>query len=202
MKWFAALYVAMLHAALAFALLSKPSYPQQHIATMRGVHAQEDASVPARAAVFLGDSTTMALDASEVAEHSVNYGIGFQRSDELLDSMRGYQSLRKAKVVYVAIGINDILQGRQQGIAERYAAILGAIPAQTPVVMSGIPPIAGASTVNESARASCARRTNCAFVDLSSLLADQKTRRPDGIHLSPVGYALWISALRQATVAK
>lgn len=169
------------------------------IETMREVHRQMDASVPAGASIFLGDSITMGLATAAVADHPVNYGIGYQRSDQLIESMRQYHSLSRAGRIYLTIGTNDILQGKTDGIRERYRTILAMIPANVPVVMSS-PPMTrkgNAAPMRDAARAACGERTNCTFVDATRIGLDGLL--PDGIHLNPVGYARWIALLNNPT---
>jgi hypothetical protein len=213
-------YLAAIHGALGIALigpsvaqhLTVPTIPEEEsiIPRLREVHAQMDASVPAGAAVFLGDSITMALATAAVEPRAVNYGIGWQRSDQLLVSMKGYGSLQRAGRVFVMIGTNDLLQGREAGIGERYRAILSTIPAGIPVVMSSPPPIGpitfyGVHKVEDAAvrqagieaRAACAADPRCRFVDTYSLLkGTEGALLPDQIHLAPPGYTLWIRALK------
>lgn len=203
------LYLLGLHVILGFLLLKtdaldrvsvrfgfKDAPPAPIIATMREVHRQMDASVPDGATIFLGDSITMALATAAVAPNAVNYGIGYQRSDELIESMRRYESMQRAARVVVAIGTNDVLQGRADGIESRYAAILAAIPPHVPVVMSSPPPLAEHSTegVGDAAKRACAVRSGCTFVDSSTV--GTSGLLPDGVHLAPQGYRRWIAALR------
>jgi len=190
----------------------KPPEEEWFIPIVREVHRQMDPSVPAGATLFLGDSITMCLSTAAVTAHGVNYGIGWQRSDQLLESMDIYHSLERAARVVVTIGTNDLLQGRATGIESRYRAILAKIPARTEVVLSSIPPLANTAfpgrqidpgqvhEVVASAKTVCAADRRCRFVDAYQALTAQGRPLPgvllaDAIHLSPKGYGLWIDAL-------
>lgn len=221
-------YLLILHALLAVVLTqpdlaarigglralihSQPPEEAWFIPIVREVHRQMDPSVPAGATLFLGDSITMCLSTAAVTAHGVNYGIGWQRSDQLLESMDLYHSIERAARVVVTIGTNDLLQGRAAGIGSRYRAILAMIPARTEVVLSSIPPLGNtafpgrqidADQVREvvaSAKSVCAADRRCRFVDAYQALTDQGQPLPgvllaDGIHLAPKGYGLWIDAL-------
>jgi lysophospholipase L1-like esterase len=183
------------------------------ISMMRGVHQQMDASVPDGATIFLGDSITMALATAAVSSHSVNYGIAWQRSDQLIKSMDIYQSIMRASKVFVMIGTNDLLQGREAGIQSRYQAILAKIPANVDVVMSSIPPmgtfVANGKKIDDKymreivtmAKTVCEADKRCRFVNVYETLSEkgnpiEGVLLPDQIHLSPKGYQLWIEALR------
>lgn len=183
------------------------------IPMMRGIHQQMDASVPAGATIFLGDSITMALATAAVSSHSVNYGIAWQRSDQLIQSMDIYQSIMRASRVFVMIGTNDVLQGREAGMQTRYQTILAKIPINVDVVMSSIPPM-GDVVINGGkidgkhmqevvtmAKTVCEADTRCRFVNAYEKLSEkgkpvEGALLADQIHLSPKGYQLWIEALR------
>lgn len=185
------------------------------IAMMRGVHAWMDASVPAGATIFLGDSVTMALATAAVAPNSINYGISWQRSDQLIKSMDIYQSIARSSRVFVMVGTNDVLEGSEAGIQSRYQTILAKIPANVAVVMSSIPPL-GDVVINGRkvddinvrdvvaiAKTVCEEDKRCRFINTyEELSTDGKPTQgallPDQIHLSPKGYQLWIEAMRRA----
>jgi hypothetical protein len=203
MKAMVALYLLALHLVLGVALL-KPgalarvwlgqSEQVRFIVEMRHIHGRTDPLVPAGAVIFLGDSITQFLPVSAIAPLSVNYGISGQRSDQLLESMDRYASMARASAVVVMIGTNDLYQGREQGLEARYRAILAKVPAGVPVVLSGIPPMAGKDVrpLVGAARSACQADVRCRFVD-AAVTPDMLT---DGVHLSARGYAAWVAALR------
>jgi lysophospholipase L1-like esterase len=179
------------------------------IAALRVAHAKLDASVPPGATLFLGDSHTQFMPVSAVAALAVNYGIARQRSDQLLRSVETYRAASTARAVVVLIGSNDVAQGREAGIGDRYRAILGKIAPGIPVFLVSLPPAqdeaaaARVLAVNAIARAACKQDRRCTFVDAWAALTHND--RPiagvlgqDGSHLSPAGYARLISALRAA----
>lgn len=229
-----AAYLVMLHALLAVVLLKTdflpraaerlgiytPPAPEEEwiIPRMREVHKQMDPAVPANATVFLGDSITMALATSAVAANSVNYGIGWQRSDQLLKSMEDYSAIQRASRVVVTIGTNDLLQGREAGIEARYKSILAKIPLSVPVVMNSVPPIgdvtfhghkvddAAVREVVATAQNVCKADPRCRFVNTHDVLSTGGKPTPgvllaDQIHLSPAGYQMWIDAMKPAVAA-
>ena len=200
---------------IGVALGAEPS-PEEvpFISMMRGVHAWMDESVPAGATIFIGDSITMALATAAVAPYSVNYGISWQRSDQLIKSMDIYESILRSSRVFVMVGTNDVLEGREVGIQSRYQAILAKIPANVEVVMSSIPPVGdvvingrkidekNVRAVVAFAKTVCEANERCRFVNTyEALSTDGKPTQgvllPDQIHLSTKGYQLWIEALRR-----
>lgn len=198
---------------------SPPSEAELLLHMMRTVHSQVDATVPEGATLFLGDSITMFFATSALAADSVNYGIGWQRTDQLIDSMDRYRSMHRAARVVVTIGTNDLLQHRSHGIEARYRAILAKIPAHASIVMSSVPPL-GNNVVHDrgiavddvrrvvaSAQAACEADQRCRFVNAYEALTVQGHPAPgvlmtDDIHLTPEGYARWFAAMRPAMAAR
>ncbi len=185
------------------------------IVRMREVQARMDPAVPAGATIFLGDSLTVGLVTAALAPYTVNYGIGGQRSDQLIESMDIYESMGRAGRVVITIGTNDLLQGQEAGIEGRYRAMLSKIPGGTAVVMNSVPPLgdvvvagrriddADVRKVVVCARAVCEADRRCRFVDSHEALTTSGGPKPgvllgDHIHLSPMGYRLWIQAMRPA----
>ncbi|HQQ73871.1 MAG TPA: GDSL-type esterase/lipase family protein [Pseudomonadales bacterium] len=216
-----AVYLLAVHILLVTAWIvfdrdiQRPPEDIPFIAMMRGVHAWMDASVPAGATIFLGDSITMALATAAVAPNSVNYGISWQRSDQLIKSMDIYQSIARSSRVFIMVGTNDVLEGSEAGIQSRYQTILAKIPANVAVVMSSIPPLGdvvlngrkvddiNVRYVVAIAKTVCEEDKRCRFINTyEELSTDGKPTQgvllPDQIHLSPKGYQLWIEAMRRA----
>lgn len=162
-----------------------------HIATMREIHSFREETVPEGAAIFLGDSITDRLSTAAVAPNSVNFGISWQTSGQLLEAMPK-TALARAGSVYLLIGANDFSKGKAAGIDETLTAISGAIP-DKPLLWTGIMrPQAGHA--NQTIRRLCAARSHCTYVPPLQAPGDFI----DGVHLTPIGYQHWIAALKAA----
>ena len=178
----------------------------QHGERMIVYHQAMDGSVPPGATIFLGDSITQGLATAAVSPVSVNYGIGSETTSELLANLPKYKSLERASVAFLMIGINDIGQGKTEGLTTRLQAIASAIPRQLPLVWSGIMPAysdridpAQVTSANRAIQEICAARGRCIYVDTQELLAAGGAKLfRDGVHPNDRGYAIWISALRKA----
>lgn len=197
-----------------------PIDSEPFIAAWRTFHETMDAEVPTGATIFLGDSITRAMPVKDVAPLAVNYGIGWQRSDQLIESMDIYASLHRASRIVVMIGTNDLLQSRDEGIEARYQAILSKLPAGIPVTMVGVPPLAPTATalrgkvddarvraVVAGAQRACSAHPACRFVSAYDALGEQGVARAgvlqeDGIHLAPHGYVLLTGLIRQSLAAQ
>lgn len=169
-------------------------------------HQAMDASIPAGAAIFLGDSITQGLATAAVSPFAVNYGIGSATTSELLANLPKYHSLERASVAFLMIGINDIGQGKTDHLATRLRAVEAAIPRELPLVWSGIMPTysekvdpAQITSANRVIREICAARDSCIYVDNQELFsAGGASLFRDGVHPNDQGYTIWIGALRKA----
>lgn len=191
--------------------------PEAYFERTANYHKGVNEHVPAGSALFFGDSNVQALAVSAVAPNAVNYGIGGIGSADLLSVIPGYKkSIANASLVVLSIGVNDVANGKAAGFAERYRAIVEALPASTPTVLSMVAPVlvaenvekvnADITAVNLEIAAICKARPRCAAVDTWAIFAPNGKPRPeyfnaDGVHLSPAGYAAWIGALRGAVSA-
>jgi lysophospholipase L1-like esterase len=168
-----------------------------------------DESVPDKTTIFLGDSITQGLATAAVVPCSINYGIAGENTAQLLDAIPSYKSLARANAIVLTIGINDLEQGMNVGLNNRYQKIVEALPQQTPLIWSAVMPakniaLSDINNANQSIKSLCASRGNCVFVDTWRFLADKNgymiTRLflDDGVHLSTEGYRAWILSLKQA----
>lgn len=182
---------------------------ESHIQSMRIFHSRMDSSNPDGAAIFLGDSITQGMPVTAVANRAVNYGIGYQTSIQLLESMQIYASLKRASVIFLNIGTNDVRDGRGSSLPSQFEKILAALPEETPLVWSAIVPrdSASAATIraaNTAAEALCKARPRCEFVDTWEFLAERdgsgiSQHYDNTVHPNASGYALWVPRLRDAT---
>lgn len=188
----------------------------QHFKDMLTYHRRMDPSIPDGAIIFLGDSITLSLAVAAVNPLSVNLAIGDETTALLLDALPSYQALHRAGGIVVAIGINDILQARSEGLPERLQDIERTLPANKRLVWNAIMPTRKAvsdeaarraiMSTNSTIKALCTARRFCTFVDTWKLfgdengILDQRYFLPDGVHLNSEGYRKWVQALR-ATLA-
>ncbi|HEX5357399.1 MAG TPA: GDSL-type esterase/lipase family protein [Aquabacterium sp.] len=221
-KWIFIAYLVVLHLLMAIMLaryglplsvrikLGLVSANTPFYESMLSYQHSVDTSLPDGTVVFLGDSITQGLANVAVAPNSVNYGIGGQSTSQLHDSLRNYPSLPRAKAIVLTIGINDFLQHGERGVAQRLAQIDQALPAHVPLIWNAVMPVApeqadlsGVAQANAEIKRLCAQRPQCTYVDTWPLLADESGLirpayfMPDGIHLSPEGYRVWIAALKK-----
>ena len=105
-------------------------------------HRSMDGSIPEGSVLFIGDSITQALATSAVTNHSVNFGIGSDTTQDVIDRLPLYKSVERAKTVVLAIGINDIYQGLDPGdTLVNFKRIFEYIPSNVLVIATSIIPI-------------------------------------------------------------
>lgn len=211
-------YVAALHAAVLVTLLA-PTFPARMLRAAgvpvpypdppmlrvaREAHEQMDALIPAGAVLLLGDSLVMGMPAPAVSPAAVNLGIGGQTTAHLADSLPLYGAMHRASAVVVLAGINDVARGELATLPARYRRILAGIPPGPRVVMVGTTPAPAypdsqVRAAGQAAREACATDSRCRFVDgYAALEGVPLAYRPDGTHLTPIGYRALISAIRPA----
>jgi len=188
--------------------------PNPHVPDMIRYHQWMDESVPDKAAIFVGDSITEGLATAAIAPYSVNFGIGGENTAQFIDAIPTYRSLARASVIFLAIGINDIINSEQDmktGLNDRFRKIVKMLPEKTPLVWSAVMPVrrkgillSDITDANNMIKTSCEKRGNCTYVDTWRFLADRNGKMidrfflDDGVHLSPEGYRAWIAELKQA----
>lgn len=199
-RWAIGVYLVGLHVVVALphlepALADVPPVPAIKPERLIPKHFWwQDPQVPGGATVYLGDSITAGLVAP-----GVNFGISGATSADVLNVIEKLPSVKRAGVVYLAVGVNDVHDGLP-GTAERFMAIAAAIPAGTSVVWSAVLPSShprisaeAVQRINEAAQAACNSRPRCRFVAAPEWRADYLLE--DGVHLSAAGYAAWLEAL-------
>ncbi len=226
-----AAYVLVIHGLLLGAVL-RPDLGQRAAAKLRlrpplqqgdpcheRVHTayrRADLNAPQNGVVFIGDSLIQGLAVSAVVERAINYGIDGDKAAQVLQRLRDYPSLERARAIVLAVGVNDLGSQSNEQIVNAFAALLEAMPHAVPVIVSSILPKderiaddvpnanARIRAINRRVQALCARRSSVRFLDVASALTDADANlastlhEGDGLHLNARGNALWIGALREA----
>lgn len=224
LRWIAALsYLLFLHLLVA-ALVFKTDFlarAQARLAPDRGqglapyvaetliYHRWQQASTPAQATIFLGDSITQGLNVGALVPGAVNFGIGHLDSRQLLKILPEYTSLANARTIVLMLGINDYLKGMHGELTDRYRSLLDALPPQATLVWNTVMPgrhpridHAAMRANNATIHTLCAERPNCRYVDTWSVFADAEGNPiadyylDDGVHLNAEGYRRWLALLQ------
>lgn len=181
-------------------------------AALHQSYVRQDASVPAGAVLFLGDSLTLGLATPAVAPDSVNWGIPGDTAAGILRRLHDYHAPWRARAVVLAVGVNDLLSRDDATILVDYDAILVRL-SPTPVLCSAILPVDEDQRPDRRGQNARIRRLNAAlrtlwrpapgvvWVDAGAELVDEAGNlrdeyAPDGLHLNRAGYAIWVQHLQ------
>lgn len=177
--------------------------------TLFSLQARGDALVKPEDTLLFGDSHLQALPGSSLA-HSVNYAIGGETAERLVNRIGKYRSLHRVRQIVVLTGRNDLAKkAATVEIARSMAGVLGQIPPSVSVVVLGIPPanentslIAQRRNINLEFQRLCASRPLCRFSDLESLADNQGKLRiefnsGDGIHLNESGNRILLAKIEE-----
>lgn len=179
-------------------------------------HRRMDGNIPNGAVIFIGDSITQGLAVTAVADEGVNFGIGSDTTLGVLKRIYHYNSIKRCQAVVLAIGVNDLKRRENNEILQNYKSILSFIPDNIPVIFSAVLPIDERikkdrdnrnyriAELNESAKETCISAVNCVFFDSGDKLVDKTGNLNssfhigDGVHLSTLGYEIWIEDMKNA----
>jgi lysophospholipase L1-like esterase len=120
-------------------------------------------------------------------------------------------NLARARAIVFEIGFNNWKRDRFDHFAQKYAALLKAAPAGTPVIAVAIAPAGadmaptdGIKQANRDIAAACAALPNCRYLDFSGRLADRGGHLAarfdvgDGVHHTSDAYAIWSAEFEKA----
>jgi len=189
----------------------------EHYHRMLRYHLRMDGNVPDGSVLFIGDSLVQGLCCDAVACPSVNYGIGSDTTDGVLERLPKYRSVSRASAVVLVIGSNDLDRRGDDEIIENYRRILAAIPRSVPVACNAILPVnerllpasdrganARIQSFNARLKALCEGDSRCVFLDAGPRLVDSEgnlstpLQDGDGVHPNSDGNRIWIEELRAA----
>jgi len=185
-----------------------------HYHEMLAYHKRMDGNVPAEAIIFIGDSLTQSLAVNAIAPTAVNYGIGHDTSKGVLRRISEYKSIKRSKVVVIAIGINDLKFKKGEKILHNIEKTIKQIPKETRIIVNSIHPTDKNSlhiksiknyqivSINNDLENMCSKYVNAHFLDTYKALSNENMSLSedyhigDGLHLNTHGYKVWINILK------
>lgn len=191
------------HIAFRDRMRGKAVYENPFYSRMVSSHLRQDPLIPTNTVFFLGDSHIQGLCTIGLG---VNYGIGSDTTDGLINRIKNYSSLKNASRVFIEIGCND---GETDGLklAKRILNVVAALPKGPKVYVCSLFPSAGShlsdNAMKQSANAhlQAFQKDRFIFIDFYSLLADENGAlnrlydSGDGVHLNTKGYQLLINKI-------
>ncbi len=171
-------------------------------------------NLPSQAILFYGDSLIQGLAVDSVVPVAVNFGIGHARVDEVSENLRRQARVEEARAIVVGVGINDILAGEAEGVAQGYRTLLDSIPGSAPIIVSLVLPVdenivrqegvnSKVAQVNKALMQMCETTPRASCLSWSDAILspsgqlDPRFHLGDGLHLNARGNAVWIDNLRE-----
>ena len=179
---------------------------------MISFHKSIDQNLLEDSILFIGDSITQGLAVSAVAPQTVNYGIGNDTTLGVINRLPLYSSINTAKFVVIAIGHNDINLQSEAKIINNFREILNSFSVNVKVILNAVHPVdenipslkitnKQISTLNEHLLTLSKAYLNVVFVNIEKSISPYgnllaKFHTGDGVHLSKMGYDIWIKKLK------
>ncbi len=208
--------ISRIQAKLGYEVIEDELTPHFH--TMLTFHERVDKNVPDHSVLFIGDSITQGLAVTAIYPQSVNLGIGQDTTFGVLSRLPHYSSIPRAKLVVIAVGVNDLRRRGNDQIVENYRHIIKLIPEEIPILFSTILPIneivsnrtddnSRIEQINKRLKNICLNNHRLYFIDISESLIDSKGNLfdnyhiGDGVHLNAMGNGIWISKLKETVTS-
>jgi lysophospholipase L1-like esterase len=185
-------------------------YNYQSMSTMLG---RVDRNLDKNTAVFIGDSLTQGMAVNNILPYAVNFGIGHDTIDGVLQRIRTYKSINKMATVIIAVGINDLRKLSVKTAISHYTDLLNELRKLNNVYIHEVLPIdqniLGNKLQNkitlfnqqlfnvtkEFDTVHFLRKSN-KFIDSNGSLK-ASLHLGDGLHLNKAGYDIWINQLKE-----
>jgi len=215
------LYLFFIHALVVFFVLKsstiqmffkdRPTF-SSHYLQMTAFHQRIDKNLEPDLNIFIGDSFIQGLAVSSVNENSVNYGIGGDTTEGVMQRLPLYHSIAKSKRVILAIGHNDLSTNNSVNSVDNLKMIFNTIPADVHVIFCSIflvdeSIVEGVTNskiteLNYKINHLIRSYSNVTYINTNKWAAPRGSLRSslhlgDGLHLNQRGNALWIKQLKE-----
>jgi lysophospholipase L1-like esterase len=162
--------------------------------------------------LFFGDSHVAGLDVASLVPNALNFGIGGDTVRSLAYRLRFYETVKTAKSIAIAVGLNELSTASAERAAGLFADLLNTLDVTRTVVCSVFP----VDLSLPSVAAKFGRDMNDRIAEfnerIAALAASKRAlfvqslppgrflpaiwHSGDGVHLNPTGYKLWATRLR------
>ena len=177
--------------------------------------AEADAGVADGVVILLGDSIMAQLNAQDIADDAVNFGLGGDTTETLDRRLTVLRSIARSRAVVVGVGVNDLKYRQVEQIVRDYRRVLARLATVPRVFVVSVLPVDPAGqaarerpylrnqtieAINHGLRMLCRQQMNCRFLDAGPALAASQSNvyGIDGWHLSAPGRDVLTGFLRQS----
>jgi len=161
---------------------------------------------------FIGDSLIQGMAVNSIHPKAVNFGIGHDTINGVLERVLTYQAMRNAKAVVISVGINDLRYNSVEVTLTSYRTLLEKISFRSNLYIHSILPIDSnvlgknlqmkVTHFNQKLLKLASEFTNTHVLKHSKKLVNSKGHLKsslhlgDGLHLNSRGYNIWINQLQ------
>ena len=165
----------------------------------------DDQSVPDNSILLFGDSHLRLLKKSKLP-NLYNFAIGGQTVGRMADRIKQFKSARKASLIVLSGGENDLSEDASvELIDQRWASLIAALPPKVRVLCVGLPEWNGprihgefVEKVNQNIRKRCAEISASTLIPLTGVSPlESPSDSPDGMHLSRAGMEVFLKQIEQ-----
>jgi lysophospholipase L1-like esterase len=204
--------------ALKLNLTPENEFVVNYITSMNTMHARVDLNTSPNAFIFIGDSLIQGLSVSSIRPISVNFGIGHDTINGVLQRTLNYKSLMSASSVIISVGVNDLRKKTVKDVIIDYKRMLQQLSRIPNIFIHEVLPVDSnllgiellkkISLFNEALFKLTKGFDNITLLKSSSNLTDLNGNlKPslhlgDGLHLNKNGYDIWIQQLKKQLDAK
>ena len=170
-------------------------------------HKRLDRNARPGSVLLFGSSTLAGVDGSQLACPSVNFAIGAERLNQLVDRLSSYPSIDRAGLVVVQSGLVDVLMGDTEGLPAQLDQMLSRLTPRARVLMLGYQLVwindrpdltRQIAAVNAWAERACDRYDRCRWFRFEDLaLKHPADFEADGVHLSQEAYRRFLQKLNR-----
>ena len=165
----------------------------------------DEQSVPENAILLFGDSHLRLLKKSKLP-NLYNFAIGGQTVGRMADRVRQFKSARKASLIVVSGGENDLSEEASvEIIDQRWVKLIAALPPSVRVLCVGLPEWSGprihgefVGQVNRNIQKRCASISASTLIPFTGFSPiESLSDSPDGMHLSRQGMEVLLKEIEQ-----
>lgn len=164
--------------------------------------------------LFIGDSLTQGMAVTNILPYAVNFGIGHDTVNGVLQRIKSYESIKRVAKVIVTVGINDLRKKPVEAVIVNYIDLLNELEKRhRHVYIHEVLPIDEKimgkklqnkiTLFNQHLNKISKSFTNVHFLQKSMEFIDNtgnlkaSLHLGDGLHLNSNGYSIWIKQLKK-----
>lgn len=200
------------HIAQVLGLVEQPSVQKIYQSTLTTFYNRVDRQINKPYDLFIGASLIQGFYTQSLTSRSINFGIGGDTSEDVLNRLQTYQSLDYVQTLVLQVGGNDLKSRSLQDIEHTLSQLQPYLHKAQQVLWLGVLPFDLAMQpernnrlvieLNKKIQTRCGQLSNCTYLQPDKILYNDQGglstsyHTGDGIHLNKKGYEIWREQLR------